>query len=327
MEIETDEPGSDSEVGADFVDADGDGYLSQVDCNDQDVATHPGAEDVPVDGVDQDCDGGDATTTTASVDADGDGFPAAVDCNDNDASVYPGAADPSGDGVDQDSNGVDNPPEADGDGDGHANETYAGDDCDDSDASVHPGAVETRGDDFDSDCDGADFGVDQLVADPDAVDDGDGEWFELYNAAGHSENLEGLIGSDDAAFAAADIFTVTGAVVAGVGDRLVFAVSDDTTVNGGITADYDYSGGGVNLNNSGDEIYVGVLTGGVVLAIDSVVFSEVSSWPAVKGASLELKGTAVTSTANDAKGNWCAATGRAGTTTDNGSPGAASSGC
>jgi len=71
MEIETEDPGNGSEVGSDYVDADGDGYLSQVDCNDQDATTHPGAGDVPEDGVGQDCDG--VAATTASVDADGDG--------------------------------------------------------------------------------------------------------------------------------------------------------------------------------------------------------------------------------------------------------------
>ncbi len=44
-------------------DADGDGYAARFgggDCNDRDAAIHPGAEDVPGDGVDQDCEDGDA---------------------------------------------------------------------------------------------------------------------------------------------------------------------------------------------------------------------------------------------------------------------------
>lgn len=40
-------------------DRDRDGYCEQ-DCNDADRAVHPGAEDIPGDGIDQDCDGQDA---------------------------------------------------------------------------------------------------------------------------------------------------------------------------------------------------------------------------------------------------------------------------
>lgn len=46
------------------VDVDGDGYTSAVDCNDVDAAIHPGAVDIPDDGVDQDCDGVDTSLGT-----------------------------------------------------------------------------------------------------------------------------------------------------------------------------------------------------------------------------------------------------------------------
>ncbi len=82
------------------VDADGDGYLAGDDCDDDDPSSHPGAEDVVYDGVDQDCLGDD------DYDADRDGYASDVyggaDCADADPAVNGGAVPVCGDGIDND---------------------------------------------------------------------------------------------------------------------------------------------------------------------------------------------------------------------------------
>jgi hypothetical protein len=81
-------------------DYDGDGFLSDVDCDDSDPLINPDADEIPYDGHDNDCFGGDL------LDVDGDGFCAqgfvvdlinqcpydhvvGTDCNDDDISENP----------------------------------------------------------------------------------------------------------------------------------------------------------------------------------------------------------------------------------------------
>ncbi len=117
--------GGGDDTGLEGVDADGDGYGADSDCDDTSSAVHPGADEV-CDGVDNDCDEEidedpvDGETFWVDADQDGYGDPAQpivscavaevwaendLDCDDGDAAIHPGAAEVC-DGVDNDCDGL-----------------------------------------------------------------------------------------------------------------------------------------------------------------------------------------------------------------------------
>jgi hypothetical protein len=158
------------------TDLDGDGYISEAECNATDccddgseatlgctsdtaASIHPGAFDVCEDGIDQDCDGFD--TGCVCEDADGDGHEniecGGDDCDDSDPNIHPGADEICGDGIDQNCDGIDpDCPCPDADGDGFEDAECGGTDCDDSDPTIHPGAYDWCEDGIDQNCDGYD---------------------------------------------------------------------------------------------------------------------------------------------------------------------------
>jgi hypothetical protein len=210
------EPDKPQDTGSGPVDADGDGFDAEQDCDDDDDAVFPGAAEL-CNGVDDDCDGSvdedDASDApTWYADGDGDGFGDAADptaacaqptgfvaddgdCDDDDAAVFPGAVELCN-GVDDDCDGSVDEDDAsdaptwyaDGDGDGF------GDAADPSAACAQPtGFVAADGDCDDDDdavfpgavelCNGVDDDCDESVDEDDASDaptwyaDGDGDGF------------------------------------------------------------------------------------------------------------------------------------------------------
>lgn len=127
------------------IDFDGDGYYSDVDCNDNLAIVNPGQEEIPGNGLDDDCND---ETLDFPVDNDNDGYDTNSDCDDNNPFVNPGQTEIVGNNIDDDCN--QNTPDYfdDLDNDGFFSDV----DCDDGNDLVNPGQVEVLYNGIDDDC-------------------------------------------------------------------------------------------------------------------------------------------------------------------------------
>ncbi len=190
------------------MDADGDGHASVAsggtDCNDDNPDIYPGAEEIPDDSVDNDCEGGDAT-----CDSDGDGVqnpscPGGTDCDDANSLAYPGA-DELCDGLDTNCDESIPANEVDADKDGVRG--CAGD-CRDDDALVSP-LLDESCDGLDTNCDGT-LPEDESDADDDGVLPCAGD----VDNDGKSDLLIGAFNNDDGGTDAGKAYLYFGSTVA-----------------------------------------------------------------------------------------------------------------
>ncbi len=279
-----------------------------TDCDDSDGAINPDATEV-CDGVDNDCDGDrddddsdiDYTgETTWYPDTDSDGFGDETDAG------TPYCSPPSGVVADNT-------------------------DCDDTDNTIHPGATETAGDGIDQDCDGSDLArgtplsdlgagdlvITELMPDPTAVSDSNGEWFELYNNTADEVNLDGLELTDNGS----NSTTLSGEILVAGGSYAVICTNEDSTTNGGVTCDAEWPT--FTLSNGDDE---------VILSYSGTEFDRVEYDDGVTfiatptGASLSLTDGVLDATSNDDGASWCEATSSYGDG-DLGTPGSGNDAC
>ena len=194
----------------------------------------------------------------------------------------------------------------DADEDGYFDASCNGDDCDDADPFVFPGGTEVH-DGLDNDCDRmVDEGVlpydaliiTEIMKNPAAVADGDGEWFEVYNNTGFDIELFGLEVTD----LGSNAFTVAQNVAVAPGSHAVLIKNGDPLANGGIYADYMWTTP-FDIANGDDEIVL-TLDG---QELDRVVYAD-PDWPDDAGAAMSLDPTIVGPTANDDFASWCNAT-------------------
>lgn len=99
--------------------------------------------------------------------------------------------------------------------------------------------------------------ITEIMANPSAVSDTRGEWFELYNPLAVAVDLDGVVISDDGS----NSHTINsgGSLLIQPGHFFVLGRDGDSTSNGGYSADYVYSN--FSLGNSSDQIILTDLLG------------------------------------------------------------------
>ncbi|MEE4259811.1 MAG: lamin tail domain-containing protein [Bacteroidales bacterium] len=158
-----------------------------------------------------------------------------------------------------------------------------------------------------------DLVITEIMANPAAVADGDGEWFEVYNSTDHPIEMEGLTIRDDDF----DSHVIGASLVVPSYGYVVLGINDNTSENGGLTVDYAYTG--FTLGNSGDEV---VIETTALLLIDHVGYSSSSS-----GKSRSLDPNFLNASENDNVFNWCTEISSTYGDGDYGTPGQANNYC
>ena len=155
----------------------------------------------------------------------------------------------------------------------------------------------------------------EIMQNPSAVGDSNGEYVEIYNTTDSTIDLEGWVIKDDAT--TTEAHTITNLTIPANGYAVLGNDSDSST-NGGYTNNHQFNG-----------VYLGNSTDGIILecsgtVIDQVIWDNGATFPDPNGKSMELKTNKYSSTDNDDGANWYEATASFGEG-DSGTPGAQNS--
>jgi hypothetical protein len=146
-----------------------------------------------------------------------------------------------------------------------------------------------------SDLGPGDLLVTEIMADPGAVADNVGEWFEVVNATSDDMNLDGIVLSDGV-----NDHVVSEVVYLAPGGRAVFGASTNKGSNGGVAVDHAWSG--LTLANDWGEVYVMDPSGTI---IDGVGWDDGATFPHAQGVSMVLSGLFQDASDNDIGAHWC----------------------
>jgi len=143
--------------------------------------------------------------------------------------------------------------------------------------------------------------ITEFLADPDAVFDADGEWFEIYNPTSSSINLKDWKYCDDDC---SETKIIDSDLIIASKSYLVFAKKNDVAINGGVHVDFQISN--LSLVNTADSIAFYKPDGleGFDL-IDRVDYSKSGGWPISPGKSAILNDLALD---NSVSANWSLST-------------------
>ncbi len=121
--------------------------------------------------------------------------------------------------------------------------------------------------------------ITEIMNNPKAVTDANGEWFEVYNTTNNTLNLNGWTIKD----LGSNNHTITKDLYLLPKSFFTFGKKADSTINGGIKSNYAFS---FTLANGDDEIIIKNSSG---LLIDEVQYDKGKGFPAPDGASMTLK--------------------------------------
>ncbi|HID38766.1 MAG TPA: T9SS type A sorting domain-containing protein [Calditrichaeota bacterium] len=130
-----------------------------------------------------------------------------------------------------------------------------------------------------------DIVITEIMKNPSAVYDSNGEWFEIYNNSNQAIDLNGWYIKDDDT----DQHQINngGPLIIEPGFYFVLGLNGDSLTNGGIGMDYVYSG--FTLANGADEVVLCLSDN--ITEIDRVTYDDGSVWPDPTGASMFYSGS------------------------------------
>lgn len=127
--------------------------------------------------------------------------------------------------------------------------------------------------------------INEVMQNPFALPDSDGEWFEVYNAGAGPVDMNGWTIRDNGIDS--HVINNGGSLIINPGEYKVFTRNATAMAGEGVTSFYQY-GVDITLGNSDDELYL-VNTSAAI--VDSVLWDGGLVWPDPSGASMQWDGT------------------------------------